>query len=117
MAPDGAERVQVRYTHDANILTTLGKIVTNWLGNSPQVANRHYAMTMQSSFDQAVVRGAAIPGVTSAVPQNLPQSLQDKGRQASSEKTTDAENAVNDSVCLVSSLSDLSLSYPARTRT
>ncbi len=87
MAPSGAEFVQTRYSHDANLLTTLGKIVTkaglvpwpklmqnlratretellahypakdvtSWLGNSPAVANKHYAMTMQASFDRAVV--------------------------------------------------------------
>jgi integrase len=77
MAPEGAIYVQTRYSHDANITTTLEKIilkagltpwpklmqnlratretellahypakdVTSWLGNSPEVANRHYAMT------------------------------------------------------------------------
>lgn len=86
MAPACAERVQTRYSHDANILTTLEKIVSetglvpwpklmqnlratresellahypakdvcSWRGNSPTVANKHYAMTMQASFDRAV---------------------------------------------------------------
>lgn len=78
--------MQTRYSHDANILTTLEKIVSetglvpwpklmqnlratresellahypakdvcSWRGNSPTVANKHYAMTMQASFDRAV---------------------------------------------------------------
>lgn len=91
MAPEGAEYVQTRYRHDANLLTTFGKIiaraglepwpklmqnlratretellahypakdVVSWLGNSATVANRHYAMTMQASFDRAVADGAS----------------------------------------------------------
>lgn len=147
MAPTGAEYVQVRYSHDANILTTLEKIVskaglvpwpklmqnlratretellanypakdvTSWLGNSPQVANRHYAMTMQASFDQAVARGATIPGVTSLVPQKIPQTLQDKGRQASPKKSATTKNPVNAWDCLLLALGDLPLSCPTRT--
>lgn len=43
------------------------KDVTSWLGNSPKVANDHYAMTMQASFDRAIVDGAVIAGVTRTV--------------------------------------------------
>jgi len=60
--------------------------VTRWLGNYPQVVKKHYSMTMQESFDQAIERGAAIPGAPSKVPLNIPQSLQDKAGQPKTEK-------------------------------
>jgi hypothetical protein len=55
----------LRATRETELLAHYpAKDVTRWLGNSPQVANRHYAMTLQASFDQAIVKGAAIPEVT-----------------------------------------------------
>ena len=111
MAPDGAVFVQSRYDHDANILTTLEKIitraglvpwekpmqnlratretellahypakdVTSWLGNSPTVANNHYAMVMQASFDRAVVDGAKIVGLTTTPPRGTVQATRRRG--------------------------------------
>ncbi len=150
-APDGAEYVHTRYSHDANILTTLEKIVTKaglvpwpklmqkmratretelialypakdvtgWLGNIPAVASKHYAMTMQASFDRAVTDGAKIAGVTcgvlSKVPLKVPPTLQDKGVLNDDTKKADAGNPVNNWGCLASALSVLPLSYPART--
>ena len=110
-APEGAELVVTRYEVDANILTTLEKIVirtglvpwpklmqnlratretellahypakdvTSWLGNSPDVANKHYAMTMQASFDRAVVDGAKIVGVTTVPPNGSKPTTNDDG--------------------------------------
>ncbi|TWU42930.1 hypothetical protein Q31b_19630 [Novipirellula aureliae] len=151
MAPEGAEYVQTRYRHDANIGTTLEKIitraglvpwpkllqnlratretelmakypakdVTSWLGNSPQVANKHYAMTMQASFDRAIAEGARIAGVTAAVGGNLekvplkvPQTLQDKGRNPETRKKPKRENPVNNWVCLASALGGIATKLP-----
>jgi len=106
----------LRATRETELLAHYpAKDVTSWLGNSPQVANRHYAMTMQASFDQAVLKGAAIPGVTSKVPQNIPQSAQDKGGESETDETEDSQNPVNNWICLIQSLNDLPLSCPIRT--
>lgn len=55
------------------------KDVTSWLGNSPDVANKHYAMTMQASFDRAVVDGAKIVGVTTVPPNGSKPTTNDDG--------------------------------------
>ncbi|MGB0600423.1 MAG: tyrosine-type recombinase/integrase [Rubripirellula sp.] len=169
-APGGAELVVTRYDADANILTTLEKIVTraglvpwekpmqnlratretellahypakdvtSWLGNSPDVANKHYAMTMQASFDRAITEGAKIVGVTTTPPDaprptaeapdedaevvpnkapqktplNPPPTVQDKGGHSASTKKADARNPVNNWECLTSALSDLANKLP-----
>ncbi|EMI55831.1 tyrosine-type recombinase/integrase [Rhodopirellula sallentina] len=166
-APDGAELVVTRYAADANVLTTLEKIVTraglvpwpklmqnlratretellahypakdvtSWLGNSPDVANKHYAMTMQASFDRAVVDGAKIIGVTTAspaapksmaddnaevvaektpqkAPRNPPPTVQAKGRNPETQKKPIRENPVNDWVCLASALGGIATKLP-----
>ena len=166
-APEGAELVVTRYEADANILTTLEKIVigtglvpwpklmqnlratretellahypakdvTSWLGNSPDVANKHYAMTMQASFDRAVVDGAKIVGVTTVppngskpttnddeevvaenapqkTPPNPPQTVQAKGRNPETKKKPMIENPTNNWVCLASACSDLLTKLP-----
>src|SRR6056297_661138 len=153
MAPDGAVFVQSRYDHDANILTTLEKIITraglvpwekpmqnlratretellahypakdvsSWLGNSPDVANKHYAMTMQASFDRAIAEGARITGVTAGVsrkvPPKVPRTSLDDPPLSEDTKKANAENPENNWVCLASAVADLPLNYPARTRT
>lgn len=81
------------------------------------MVKKHYSMTMQESFDQAIERGETIPGVASKVPQNIARLPQDKGRQPETEKTVVSENPEINSVCLAQSLPDWPLSYPARTRT
>ena len=95
------------------------KDVASWLGNSPKVANDHYAMTMQASFDRAVVEGAKIAGVTgrvlSKVPPKVPQTLQDSTPLSQDTKKADAENPVGNWDCLASAVTVLPLSYPART--
>jgi len=76
----------LRATRETELLAHYpAKDVTSWLGNSPDVANKHYAMTMQASFDRAVTDGAVIEGVTRKVesgvakslPPKLPRTLQD----------------------------------------
>ncbi len=127
MASAGADFVQTRYSHDANLRTTLMKIltqaglvpwpklmqnlratretellahypakdVTSWLGNSPTVANRHFAMTMQSSLNRAVAQGAELDGVTSGIPPKVPPAVQDNGGNQTTTKKDDAEYPVN----------------------
>lgn len=153
MAPEGAVYVQTRYGPDANILTTLDKIitraglvpwekpmqnlratretellahyaakdVTSWLGNSPDVANKHYAMTMQESFDRAITDGAVIAGVTrkadsgvaNLLPPKLPRTLQDNPPLDEDTKKAIAKNPGNNWENLAMALGDLPLSYPA----
>lgn len=154
MAPDKAEFLQTRYSPDANVGTTLEKIitkaglvawpklmqnmratretellacypskdVTSWLGNSPAVAAKHYAMTMQTSFDRATEEGAKLPGITAGVPTpsaplKVPQTSTETAGNAEPTKTADEENPVNCWVCLQTAVGGLVLSYPARTRT
>jgi hypothetical protein len=115
----------LRATRETELLAHYpAKDVTSWLGNSPDVANKHYVMTMQASFDRAVTDGASITGVTAAVggtsekaPPNVPPTVQDKGGNPETGETADSENPADNWVCLVKSLADLPLSYPARTRT
>jgi integrase len=62
------------------------KDVTSWLGNSPAVALKHYAMVMPASFEKAVKAGANLPGLTAKVgtekvPQNIPQTPSETARQ------------------------------------
>lgn len=151
MAEPGAEFVQNRYTPDANIGTTLEKIiskaglvawpkllqnmratretellahyptkdVTSWLGNSPAVAAKHYAMTMQTSFERATAEGAKLPGITAGVPTEkvplkVPQTSSDMEGNPPLTKTADSENPVNCWVCLQSAVAGLPLYYPAR---
>lgn len=126
----------MRATRETELLAHYpAKDVTSWLGNSPAVANNHYAMVMQASFDRAVVEGAKIIGVTTTppaatrepetdtkvvdlkAPPNPPPTVQDNGGKSGTQKRADAGNPVNNWECLASALSVLPLSYPARTRT
>jgi integrase len=152
MAEPGAEFVQTRYTADANLLTTLEKIitkaglvrwpklmqnlratretellahyptkdVTTWLGNSPVVAAKHYAMTTQASFDRATADGAQLVGITAGVPTGkvplkVPPTSADMAGNAPLKKKPIEENPVNCWVCLQSAITDLPLSSPGRT--
>lgn len=152
MAPAGAEFVQTRYSSDANLLTTLEKIiakaglvawpklmqnlratretellanyptkdVTSWLGNSPAVAQKHYAMVTQAAFDRATTEGAKVAGVTAGVPApsaplKVPPTSADMAGYPPLKKTADEENPVNCWVCLQSAIADLPFSSPGRT--
>lgn len=82
------------------------KDVSSWLGNSPDIANKHYAMTMQTSFDRAIIEGAKIVGVTTEVaskktPPNPPQTLQDNGVAIEDKKIAITKNPANNWKCLV----------------
>lgn len=126
----------LRATRETELLAHYpAKDVTSWLGNSPDVANKHYAMTMQASFDRAVIDGAKVVGVTTApplaerestrssdavdskTPPNPPPTVQDNGGNSATRKKPIEENPVNDWECLQSALADLPISYPARTLT
>ena len=110
----------LRATRETELLAHYpAKDVTSWLGNSPAVANKHYAMTMQASFDRAVVDGAKLDGVTSGVtkkvPPKVPPTVQDKGRNPATIKIADVKNPGNIWDCLTSAIGDLPLSSPGRT--
>lgn len=88
----------LRATRETELLANYpAKDVTSWLGNSPEVANKHYAMVMQASFDRAITEGAKIIGVTcgvlSKVPQKVPQTLQDNPPLNQDTKKADAKNS------------------------
>ena len=92
-------------------------------------------MTMQASFDRAVVDGAKIVGVTTVPPNgakpaanddgevvaenapqktplNPPQTVQAKGRNPETQKKPMLENPTNNWVCLASACSDLLTKLP-----
>ena len=50
------------------------KIVCQWFGNSPKVAETHYLMIKKQDFDRAVS--------VDCVPQSLPQTVQDSAGKA-----------------------------------
>ncbi len=112
----------LRATRETELLACYpAKDVTSWLGNSPTVANNHYAMTMQASFNRATEYGAKIDGVTagvsSKVPQKVPHTLQEKAGQR--ETGRKAFEPVNSNILekLAMSLLDQSKSDPYGTRT
>lgn len=97
------------------------KDVTSWLGNSPAVALKHYAMLMPASFDLAVKNGANLPGLTAdigteKVPHNIPQTFAETARQAKTETNRNAENPGNFAVCRSTSAAVTLENYPARVR-
>jgi integrase len=152
MAEPGAEFLQTRYSPDANLLTTLAKIVTkaglvawpklmqnlratretelmanfptkdvtSWLGNSPAVAHKHYAMVTQASFDRATTEGAKLAGVTAGVPAEkvplkVPPTSSDMAGNVTLKKKPITDNPGNYWDCLQSAVADLMFSSPGRT--
>ena len=63
------------------------KDVASWLGNSAPIAMKHYAMTMQSSFERAIANGAR--GTSLNPPQNPPHSVATSGNQQQTSETND----------------------------
>lgn len=66
------------------------KDVASWLGNSAPIAMKHYAMTMQSSFERAIANGAR--GVPEFSPQNSPHDIATKGGQQHASEAGEIEN-------------------------
>ena len=79
------------------------KDVSAWLGDSAPVAMKHYAMTLQDSFDRAIREGA-LPAAVVKLHQNPHQPAE-------------LEKAANRVICGLVTLADELTSYPARTRT
>lgn len=67
------------------------KDVASWLGNSAPIAVKHYAMTMQSSFDRAIKQG--VRRNHSETPQNPPHSTAKSGIQQQSDELADEEES------------------------
>jgi hypothetical protein len=86
----------LRATRETELLAHYpAKDVTSWLGNSPEVANNHYAMTMHASFDRAITDGAKVLGVTAGITKsrtaNNAESIADRGcRKNTTKNTTDS---------------------------
>ncbi|MEM6366050.1 MAG: integrase, partial [Planctomycetota bacterium] len=103
----------LRATRETDLLAHYpAKDLTNWLGNSPDVTNKHCEMTMQASFDRAVTDGSVIEGVTrkleSGVTKSLPtklfRTLKDNLPLDEDTKKADQENPTSNWVCLQSAL-------------
>ena len=131
----------LRATRETELLAHYpAKDATSWLGNSPDVANKHYAMTMRASFDRAVIDGAKIVRVTTTPPKpdapkaepvddaevvteaaplktplNPPPTVQAKGRNPETQKKPMREKPANNWVCLTSALGDLVTKLPETT--
>ena len=70
----------LRATRETELLARYPiKDVTSWIGNSAPVAMKHYAMTMQESFNRAIEEGAG--GVSEKTPQNTPHKTAFSGNQ------------------------------------
>ena len=65
------------------------KDVAAWLGNSAPIAMKHYAMTMQSSFERAIQNGAGVPG---KVPQKSPHDIASNGKHPPASENGESEN-------------------------
>lgn len=91
------------------------KAICNWLGNSPQVAQKHYLMAMEGEFDRAISGPSVIE--TAIAPQIAPQTVQDMSGHPALLEDTEFTDPANDGICLLVSPDALPLSYPARTRT
>jgi integrase len=95
------------------------KDVSSWLGKSAPVAMKHYAMTMQDSFDRATREGAGSVVVTTH--QNPHQSEAAKALQDDSHPNphqfSELENTAKHVIFGIVRVCDERISYPARTRT
>ena len=89
------------------------KVVCQWFGNSPKVAEKHYLMIKREEAERAVEICTA--SELEKTPLNPPPTVQDKGGNSGTQKKPPLENPANSWVCLVTALGDLPLSYPART--
>ncbi len=103
----------LRATRETELLSHYpAKDVTGWLGNSPTVANNHYAMPMQESFDRAVKDGAKIIGVTSGGQAKLtPKRTQTTHAIGGQRMTADPKHAKS----FINAMRELISSCPTRT--
>jgi integrase len=82
------------------------KDVASWLGNSAPIAMKHYAMTMQSSFERAVADGAR--GASS----NPPHATASKGGHQHSSESDDLREAAENGVLIAGDSQCQPLSMP-----
>ncbi len=152
MAPEGAEWVQTRYSHDANIGTEFARLavrsglvpwekpmqnlratretelcasypdtdVCSWLGNTPGVAQKHYLMPQQASFQRAIKEGAKLSGFLDGVfvenpHQNPHQPVPVSGGQGKSAQKKTPQNTGSDLRSTLLALADYLESCPTRT--
>ncbi len=109
-----------RATRETELLAKYpAKDVTSWLGNSPAIAHKHYAMATDEAFSRAIAE------TTISTPHRTPQTVQDRAIHDKTGKNSDRDGSAIDAAKGVIRL-DLSClgeeaspthSYPARTRT
>ena len=86
------------------------KDVASWLGNSAPIAMKHYAMTMQSSFERAITNGArAVPGFS---PPNSPPDIATKGGHQHSSESDELQEAAENGVLIAGDCHGAPLSMP-----
>lgn len=85
------------------------KDVAAWLGNSAPIAMKHYAMTMQSSFERAIQNGAGVPA---EVPQNSPHDMASNGSHQPASKNADSQNSNENDVMSAHDCQRLPLPVP-----
>ncbi|WP_146529200.1 tyrosine-type recombinase/integrase [Novipirellula artificiosorum] len=61
------------------------KDVTSWLGNSPTVAHKHYAMATDDTFAKALIEKTISP-TPHRTPHKTPQTAQERGSQSKTDK-------------------------------
>jgi hypothetical protein len=117
----------VAFVPSENMLLTASRAVLN---RSVRASLSVQPNLMTASFDRAITDGAVIEGMTrltpsqarqshgvnaDEIPPKVPQTLQDNQPLDADTEKADAENPVNNWICLASAMSVLPLSYPART--
>lgn len=97
------------------------KDVTSWIGNSPQIAFKHYAMTLSDSFAKAIAEGVTphrTPQLAPQTPQDTaPQVKTDKIAEASEDAIDCGKDVISLDLSVVGGFASLTQNAPTRTRT
>lgn len=110
----------LRATRETELMAAYpAKDVSSWLGNSAPVAMKHYAMSMQDSFNRAIREGAG--AVVVKTHQNPHQSgaarpIQDDSHQ-NPHQLSELENTAKHVICGIVRVIDGMQDCPTRTRT
>ena len=97
----------LRATRETELLAVYpAKDVASWIGNSVPIAMKHYAMSMQDSFDRAAEEGAGI---------SRHFSRQSESVHGVQEHPSESDDALNTRVFTVLAIGDESISCPTRT--
>ena len=100
----------LRATRETELITEYPiKDVAAWLGNSAPIAMKHYAMTMQSSFERAIQNGAGVPA---EVPQNSPCDVASNGSHQPASENGEIENTNENGVLIADDCQRLPFPVP-----